>query len=89
MITVPMVVIRDYLPVLQQLVTAAAPAPGKTAFVRHPKTWQTGTLAMADLVCMVFDDDVPVALVPETARKLAEELIERSHQVESRHGIAH
>jgi len=34
-------------------------------------------------VCIVFDDDVPVALVPQDARELAAELIEFADRVES------
>jgi hypothetical protein len=58
-------------------------ASGKTTVARRPKTWKTGSLAMSGCVCIVFDDDVPVALVPQDARELAAELIEFADRVES------
>jgi len=87
-VTVPTIVLSDFLPILQNLVTASSPAPGKTTFTRRPKTWKTGSLASGS-VSIVFDDDVPVALVPQDARELAAELIEFANRVESLHDVAH
>jgi hypothetical protein len=83
-VTVPTIVMRDYVPILQKTLSKGSNQQQHSSFVRIPTTWRTATTASYPLVCVVFDEDEPVALSPEDARDLAAELLEHAKRVEAR-----
>jgi hypothetical protein len=88
-VTMPTIIIRDHLPMLQKLVPPASPASPATWYVRIPKTYKTATAVSTPFVCVIFDDDPPLGLSPERARQLAGELFERAEDVDTRSITAH
>lgn len=88
LVTVPTVIIRDFLPVLKKTVPPVS-APTKTSACQIVEAWATGTPASFPFVCLKFDDDVPVAISPEAARELAKELVDRAREVENRSHNTH
>ena len=88
-VTMPTIIIRDYLPMFQRLVPPASPTSPPTSYVRIPKTYKTATAASTPFVCVIFDDDPPLGLSPEHARQLAGELFERAEDVDARSITAH
>jgi hypothetical protein len=81
---VPTIVLRDYLPVLEETVRPAEPASATTGFFRFPQTWKTGTSRSYPFVLLGLNDEEPFGLSPEEARELAAELIEGAKEVDSR-----
>jgi hypothetical protein len=88
LVTVPTIIVRDYLPSLEKAVPPAS-APTKTSCFQLVETWATAKPASYPLVCLKFDDEVPLALHPEDARELAQELIDLAKEVEARSHNVH
>jgi hypothetical protein len=83
-IIVPTIVMRDYLPILDEAVRPGASGSAKTGFFRLPRTWETGTSRSYPFVLLGLNDEEPFGLSPEEARELAGELIEGAKEVDSR-----
>jgi hypothetical protein len=81
---VPTIVLRDYLPVLEEAVRPGESATATTGFFRLLRTWKTGTSRSHASVLLGLNDEEPFGLSPEEARELAGELIERAKEVDSR-----
>jgi hypothetical protein len=81
---VPTIVLRDYLPVLEEAVHPGESASATTGFFRLPRTWKTGTSRSYPFVLLGLNDEEPFGLSPEEARELAGELIEGAKEVDSR-----
>lgn len=88
-VTIPTIIIRDYLPMFQRLVPPASPTSPPTSYIRIPKTYKTATAVSTPFVCVIFDDDPPLGLTPKRARQLAVELFERAENVDARSITAH
>jgi len=83
-VIVPTIVMRDYQAVLQKVVPPSSSTSARTSYFQHIKTWSTATTTIHSFVCLIFNDDLPLALSPGGARELAAELIERAEYVETR-----
>jgi hypothetical protein len=81
---VPTIVLRDYLPVLEEAVRPGESANATTGFFRLLQTWKAGTSRSYPFVLLGLNDEAPFGLSPEEARELAGELIEGANEVDSR-----
>jgi hypothetical protein len=81
-VIVPATAIRGSIPVLQQIVDDGT-GPTPTLPWQMLEAWRTGYLAGQPLVIVSFNGDLPHAFDPDTARRLAEALVERAVEVES------
>ena len=84
MMTMPTIVMRDYLPILEKAVRPDKSASPKTGFFRIPQTWKAGTSRTYPFVLLGLNDEEPFGLSPEEARELAGQLIEEAKEVDSR-----
>ena len=89
LVTVPTIIMRDYLPVLEKAVPPSSSASTRTSFFQLVKTWRVGKSETRPVVCLIFNDDQPLGLSPEDARQLAAKLIDRAKDVEIRLQTAH
>jgi hypothetical protein len=83
-IIVPMIVMRDYLPILEKAVRPGQSSSATTGFFRLPRIWKTGTSRSYPFVLLSLNDEELFGLSPEEARELAGELIEGAKEVDSR-----
>jgi len=84
LVILPTLIMRDYLPILENSVCRPLPGSAKTGFFRVPKTWRTGISNSYPFVLLLFDSDEPVAVSSQDARELAAELISWAEQIENR-----
>ena len=56
-IIVPMIVMRDYLPILEKAVRPGQSASARTGFFRLPRTWKTGTSRSYPFVLLGLNDE--------------------------------
>jgi hypothetical protein len=83
-VILPTLIIRDYLPVLDEKLSEPSPASATSSFFRVPGTWGTATSASYPYVLLRFGNDVPVAVSAGDARELASELVELAQKIETR-----
>jgi hypothetical protein len=83
-VIVPTVIVRDYLKTLEKVVP-----PSSTSLIRIPKSWATAIGETIPFVCLIFDDEPPLALQPDEARMLAAELVESAKVIEKRPTTLH
>ena len=89
-VTIPTIIIRDYLPMFQKLVPPASPKSPPTGYFHIPKTYKTAAAASTPFVCVMFDDDPPpLGFSPEDARQLAGELLELAEGIDARSNTTH
>jgi hypothetical protein len=88
-VTIPTIIIRDYLPMFRKLVPPASPTSPPTSYFHIPKIYKTATAASSPFVCVRFDNDPPLGLSPERARQLAGELLELAEDIDARSITAH
>ena len=81
---VPTIVLRDYLPVLEEAVRPGESTAATTGFFQLLQTWKAGTSRSYPFVLLGLNDETPFGLSPEEARELAGELIEGANKVDSR-----
>ena len=81
---VPTIILRDYLPVLEEAVGPGESASATTGFFRLHQPWTISTSRSYSLVVLSLSDAVPFGLSPEEARELAGKLIEGATEVDSR-----
>lgn len=74
----------DFLPVAFHQLEPFSVPESSTSFCRIVKTVHTATARNYSFVCVSFDNDQPLALTPDKARQLAEELNKLAEKVESR-----
>jgi hypothetical protein len=88
LVVLPTLIIRDYLPVLDEKLSEPSPGSATSSFFRVPETWRTATTVSYPYVLLLFGKDVPVAISAEDARELASELVELAEEIETRvHGF--
>lgn len=83
-VIVPTIIMRDFLITLEKVVP-----PSSTSFIRIPKSWTTTIGETIPFVCLIFDDEPPLALQPNEARMLAAELVESAKVIENRPTTLH
>jgi hypothetical protein len=83
-VIVPTIVMRDCLITLQKVVP-----PSSTSLIRIPKSWATAIGETIPFVCLIIDDEPPLALQPNEARMLAAELVESAKKIENRPRTLH
>jgi hypothetical protein len=83
-VIVPTIIMRDYLITLERVVP-----PSSTSLIRVPKSWATAIGETIPFVCLIFDDEPPLALQPNEARMLAAELVESAEVIENRPTTLH
>ena len=89
LVTIPKVIMRDYLPLLQHALPSDPPGSVTTSYIRIPSDWKTALARASSHVCLVCSDDPPLGFSPQDARRLAEQLIEGAKKIEARPKTTH
>jgi hypothetical protein len=84
LVTVPPIIMRDYLPILREQLPPPSKASSKTSFFKVVRESKITALASYPYVCVVFDRDEPRALTTTVAHLLAKDLVTVAEEVESR-----
>lgn len=83
-LTIPTVIMWDFLPVAFQQLEPFSTPESSTMFFRIVKTAIAVTAHSCPFVCVSFDNAQPLGLSPAKARQLAKELSELAAEVEGR-----
>jgi hypothetical protein len=84
LLTIPTVVIRDYLPILEKQLTSPPASSSTTSFFRVTTTWSTALPAQNPFVVVKFDRDEPLGFSADDARCLARDLLDKADRLTSR-----
>ena len=81
--TVPLIVVRNFLPVLQKSIQRAALTTPTSGFI-VPRDWGTSMSKNLRFVYLHVDEDTPIGFCPEDALLLAAELVQHANAIQNR-----
>jgi hypothetical protein len=84
LVTVPPIIMRDYLPILREQLSPPSKASPKTSYFKIVRASKIVAPANYPYVCVVFDGDKPRAVTTTVARLLAKDLVKVADKVDSR-----